>query len=31
MIEEKKSKIAVKFSNDELQRIVDLVNTKLKT
>jgi hypothetical protein len=31
MIEEKKSKIAVNFSNDELQKIVDLVNTKLKT
>ena len=31
MIEEKKSKIAVKFSDDELQKIVDLVNTKLKT
>ena len=30
MIEEKKSKIIVKFSDDELQKIAGLINTKLK-
>ena len=30
MIEEKKSKIIVKFSDDELQKIAGLVNKKLK-
>lgn len=30
MIEEKKSKIIVKFSDDELQKIAELINTKLK-
>lgn len=31
MIEEKRSRVAVRFSDDELQKIVDLVNMKLKT
>jgi hypothetical protein len=31
MIEEKKSKIIVKFTDDELQKIAGLINTKLKT
>lgn len=30
MIEVKKSKVAVKFSSDELQEVADLVNVKLK-
>jgi hypothetical protein len=30
MIEEKKSKIIVKFSEEELQEIAGLINTKLK-
>jgi hypothetical protein len=30
MIEEKKSKIIVKFTDDELEKIAELINTKLK-
>ena len=30
MIEEKKSKVTVKFSDDELKKISELINTKLK-
>jgi hypothetical protein len=30
MIEEKKSKVPLNFTNDELQEIVDIVNMQIK-